>query len=224
MQFLVVSSALDLKTVLGLWLGGLEWAGEDAHLGVAVNFLHLGVGELLVEDDTFNEAGVFEGAASLGDDLDEVEVDVATLEVGNVQDSSQSQVSVLVLALADDLGAECGLSALSQLSVVVLEDIKLLLDLTNAVDGDVTSLLETISDFEWVDAFIQKFLGLLKDGSSEDDNTCGTVTNLVVLGSGKLGQESGSLMMDLINQEKQSVSYQQQTIGPYLHCTWASSF
>jgi len=47
-KLLIICGALDLKTVLGLWLGGLEWAGEDAHLGVSVDLLHLGVRELFV--------------------------------------------------------------------------------------------------------------------------------------------------------------------------------
>ena len=194
----VIGGALDLKTVLGLRLGRLEWAGEDAHLGVSVNFLHLGVGEFLVDDNTLDEAGVLEGATSLGNDLDEVEVDITSLHVGDVKDSLDSEVGVVLLALADDLGAEGGLGAHSQLCVVVLGDVELLLDLGDSADSDVTSSLETISDLEWVDTLLEELHGLVEDGASEDDNTGGSVTDFVVLGSGKLSQESGSLMMDLL--------------------------
>jgi len=65
--------------------------------------------------------------------------------------------------------------------MIVLENIELLLDLFDSVDGDVTGLFETIGDFQGVDAFLQKFLGLLEDGASEDDDTSGAITDLVVL-------------------------------------------
>lgn len=65
--------------------------------------------------------------------------------------------------------------------MIVLENIELLLDLFDSVDGDVTGQFETIGDFQGVDALLQKFLGLLKDGASEDDDTCGAITDLVVL-------------------------------------------
>lgn len=65
------------------------------------------------------------------------------------------------------------------------------------VDGDVASLLETIGDLERVNALVEQLLGLLEDGASEDDNTGGTVTNLVILGSGELNKKLGGLMMDL---------------------------
>lgn len=65
--------------------------------------------------------------------------------------------------------------------MIVLENIELLLDLFDSVDGDVTGLFETIGDFQGVDALLQKFLGLLEDGASEDDDTSGAITDLVVL-------------------------------------------
>ena len=193
----VVSSALDLETVLGLRLRGLERASEDADLGVLDLLSHLRVGELLVDNDTFDEARVFDGATGLGDDLDEVEVDVTALNVSNVKHSLQGKVSVVVLARADDLGAEGGLGASPELGVVVLEDVELLLDLVNLSHGNITSLLETISDFKRVDALFQKFLGLLKNGTGKDDNTSGAVTDFVVLRGGKLGEEPCSLVMNL---------------------------
>ena len=197
LKTLVVRSALDLETVLGLGLGGLEWAGEDAHLRVSVNLVHLRVGELLVENDTLDEAGIFERTTSLGDDFDKVEVDITSLQVGNVEHGLESEVSVVFLALADDLGAEGSSGARSQLSVLVLEDIELLLDLLDSTDGNVTSSLETISNFKGVDASIQKFLGLLEDSTGEDDDTSGAITDFIILGRGKLSQKTSGLMMDL---------------------------
>ena len=197
LKALIVSGSLDLETMLGLWLGWLEWARQDAHLSILSLLGHLRVGELLVDDDALDEAGVLDGAASLGNDLDQVEVDITTIQIGDVEDGAHSEVSVVLLALADDLGAEGGLGALSQLRVVVLEDVELLLDFIDSADSDVTGLLETIGDFEWVDALLQKFLSLLEDGASENDNTGGSVTDLVVLRGAELGQETGSLVMNL---------------------------
>ena len=203
LKFLVVSGALDLKAVLGLGLRGLERAREDADLGVLNLLEHLGVGELLVKNDALNEAGVFDGATSLGDDLDEVEVDVMTLEVSNVENGLQGEVSVVLLARADDLGAKGGLSALSQFGMIILEDVKLLLDLVDLFHGNVASGLETIRNFERVDALIQKFLGLLEDGTGEHNDTSGAIADLIVLRGGKLGQKPSSLMMDLLTQYNQ---------------------
>ncbi len=156
------------------------------------------MGEFLVENDSFNETGIFERTASLGNNLNEVEVYIATLEVSNMEDSLESQVSILVLALADNLGAEGGLSTLSQLGVVVLEDVKFFLYFIDAADSDVTGLLKAIGNLEWVDALFQKFLGLVKDSASKDDNTSCSITDLVILRCGKFSQKSGSLMMDLL--------------------------
>ena len=109
----------------------------------------------------------------------------------------ESEVSVVFLALADDLGAEGSSGARSKLGVLVLEDIELLLDLLDSTDSNVTSSLETISNFKGVDASIQKFLGLLEDSTGEDDDTSGAITDFIILGCGKLSQKTSGLMMDL---------------------------
>ena len=199
LEALVVLSALDFETVLGLGLGWLEWAGEDAHLSIIIDLLHLWMRELLIKDNTVDERRIFESTASLGDDLDKVEVDITTLEIGDVEDSSDSQVCVVILALADDLGAEGGSGAGTKLGIVVLEDIKFLLDLLNSCDGDIAGSLETIGNFQGVDTSLKKLLGLLEDGTGEDYNTSRTITDLIVLGGGKLSQKSSSLVMNLLN-------------------------
>ena len=103
----------------------------------------------------------------------------------------------MVLALADDLRSECGSGASAELGVVVLEDVELLLDLIDSARGNVASLLEAIGNFQRVDAAVQKFLGLLEDGTSEDDNTSRAVTDLIILRRRKLSQQAGSLVVDL---------------------------
>ena len=114
-----------------------------------------------------------------------------------MEDRLHGQVSEVILALRDNLRSEGGSSALSEFGVVVFLDVELLLDVTDSLDSDVTSLVETIGNLEGVNTLLEELLGLLEDGSSQDYNTGGTVTNFVILGSGKLSQESGSLMMDL---------------------------
>ena len=183
--------------MLGLRLGGLEWACEDAHLGVFVDFLHLGVRELLVNNDTVNERRIFDATTSLGHNFDQFKVDITTLKIGNVEDSSDGQICEVILALGNNLRAEGGLGALSKLSIIVLEDIELFLDFGESVDGNIASNFETICDFQRVNASLQKFLGLLEDGTSEHNNTGGSITDFVILRCGELSQKSGSLMMNL---------------------------
>ena len=56
--------------MLGLGLRWLEWASKDADLCVGDFFLHLRVGEFLVDNNTFDELGIFNGATSFGNDFD----------------------------------------------------------------------------------------------------------------------------------------------------------
>ena len=155
------------------------------------------MGEFLIDDDTFDELRVLDGATSLGDDLDKVEVDILTVEVCDVEDRLHGQVSEVILALAHDLGSKSGGCTLSQELIVVLLDIKLFLHFEGSGDSDVTSALETISNLQWVDALIEELLGLLKDGAGKDDNTSSTITNLIVLGGREFCEKFGGLMVDL---------------------------
>ena len=103
----------------------------------------------------------------------------------------------MVLALADHLGAEGSLRTGPQLGVVILENVQLLLDLLDPTDSNVARPFETIGDFQRVDAPLQKFLSLLKDGAGKDDNTSSTITNLIVLGGREFCEKFGGLMVDL---------------------------
>lgn len=60
----------------------------------------------------------------------------------------------MILTRADDLGAKGSPCAGTKLCVVILVDIKLLLDLINLTNGDLTSLVETISNFKRVNTFL----------------------------------------------------------------------
>jgi len=85
LELLVVFNGLDLDTVLGLGLWGLEGAGQNANLSVFDLLLHGRVGEVLVNNDTFNELGVLDSTTALGDDLNQVEVDILTVKVSDVE-------------------------------------------------------------------------------------------------------------------------------------------
>jgi hypothetical protein len=155
------------------------------------------VREVLVNDNTFDELGVLDGTAGLGDDLDEIEVDVSTFDIGNREHGSEGEVGEVVLALGDDLGSEGGSCALSEVRVVVFVDVDLSCDALDLGNRDFASLVKSVRNFEGVDALVEELLGLVEDSTGKDDNTGGSVTDLVVLGSGKLGKEFGGLVMDL---------------------------
>ena len=87
----------------------------------------------------------------------------------------------MLLALADNFRAKSSLGTCSKLSMIVLKDVKLLLNLLDPTDRNIAGSFETIGDFERMDALLQQFLGLLEDGTGEDDHTCRSVTNLIVL-------------------------------------------
>jgi len=181
LELFVVGDGLDLNTVLGFGLWGLKGAGQDAHFGISKFLLHLGMSEVLVNNDTFNEAGVLNGSTGLGENLDEVEVDIAALEVSNVQNSLHGQVGKVILALADDLGAESGGGALTEEVIVVLGDVELLRDFVNALAGNLASEIETISDLERVNTLVEQLLGLLKDGTSQHNDTSGAIADFIIL-------------------------------------------
>lgn len=66
----------------GLWW--FERTSQNADFSVFDFFLHGGVGEVFINNDTLNELGVFDRATSFSDDFDEVEVHIFTFEVSNV--------------------------------------------------------------------------------------------------------------------------------------------
>ena len=103
----------------------------------------------------------------------------------------------MVLALADNLGAESSNGALAEELVVVLLDVNLLLDLTNSLGGNIASLFKAVSDLEGMDTLVEEFLGLVEEGASKDDDTGGSITDLIVLRLGELDEETSSLVLNL---------------------------
>ena len=111
-----------------------------------------------------------------------IEVDIATLKIGNCEDSSHCDVSHVVLALADNLRAERGCGALAEEFIIVLLNVDLLLDSIDSLGGNFACTLETISNLQGVNALIKQLLCLVEKRTSENDNTCSSITDLVVLG------------------------------------------
>lgn len=122
-EFLIIFSSLDFETVLGLWLWGLEGAGQDHTLDIFDFLGHLAMREFFVNDNSFNELRVFDRASGLSDNFDEIKVDIFTLNIGDVENRSQGEVSEVVLTLTNNLGTERGGGTLSQVRVVVLLDV-----------------------------------------------------------------------------------------------------
>ena len=106
LELFVLLSILNLEPVLGLRLRRLEGAGKDDDLGVINLFVHLGVREVLVNNDALNELRVLDSSTSLGDDLDEIKVDILPLEVGDMEHGLDSKLCEVVLTLAYNLGSE----------------------------------------------------------------------------------------------------------------------
>ena len=107
------------------------------------------------------------------------------------------KISEVLLALGNYLGAQSGHGALLQILIVVLRDVEFLLNIIQSLDGDITSSLETIGNLERMNTLIQKFLGLLKNGTGKYNDTSCSITDFVILGCRKLDQKLGGLMMNL---------------------------
>lgn len=196
LELFVVLDRLDLNTVLGLGLWWFEGAGENDNLGVLDFLLHLGVREIFVNNNTFNELGVFNSTSRLGDDLDKVKVNVTAFNVSNVKHGSDGEIGEVILALADNLGSEGSSCAFTEEFVVVFADIKFFSDFVHTFHGDLASNFETIGNLKWVDTLVKKLLGLFKDSTGKNDDTSGTISDFVILGGRKFSQKFGGLMVD----------------------------
>lgn len=200
-----------------LW--GLEGASKNAHLGVFNVGSHLRVGELFVNNDSLNELRVFDATARFGHNLDQIEVHVTTLQIGNVQHGLDSQVGKVVLTFGHDLGTQGGFGAHAQSFVIVLMNVKLFLDLFDFVHSNFARFFKAVGNFERVDTLVEKFLGLLKDRACKHNHTSRTVTDLVVLGGGKFGQKTRGLMVNfhLLQYGSSIVSDDNLTVGTDEH-------
>mmetsp|Transcript_6616 Transcript_6616/g.16680 ORF Transcript_6616/g.16680 Transcript_6616/m.16680 type:complete len:391 (+) Transcript_6616:475-1647(+) len=105
-QLLVVLHGGHLELALGLHLGRLERTGENTHASVLDVLGHLRVTHVLVDEDTLDEVGVAQLAAHLALHLDEVEVHVASVQIGHGQHGTYGHLAQMSQVRAHDLGAE----------------------------------------------------------------------------------------------------------------------
>jgi len=152
--------------------------------------------EIFIQNNTLDELTIFKSTSGLGNNFDQIKVNILSFKIRNVKYGLESKIGIVGLALRNDLGSKSGHGALSKVLVVIFGDVNLLLDLSEFLNSDVTSFFETISNLKWVNSFIQKFLGLVKNCTSEDNNTSCSITDLVILRSGQLDEEFGGLVMN----------------------------
>ena len=142
--------------------------------------------ELFVNDNTFDKLWIFDRSASFCNNFDQIKVNISSVQISDFEDSFDSEISIVLLALADNFWTKCGSSTLSEVFVIIFWDINLFLNVIDFLHSDITSALKSISNFERMDAFVKELLCLLKDGSSKHNNTGSSVTNLIILGGWEL--------------------------------------
>ena len=87
--------------MLGLRLGGLEGASQNSQLGILDLIGHLRVREILVDNHTIDEERVLESTSDLTVDLDQLKVNILTLQISNGENSIDSNLSKLVVRLGN---------------------------------------------------------------------------------------------------------------------------
>ena len=142
--------------------------------------------ELFVNDNTFDKLWIFDGSASFCNNFDQIKVDISSVQISDFEDSLDSEISIMLLAFANNFWAKCGSGTFSEVFVIIFWDINLFLNVIDFLHSDITSALKSISNFKRMDAFVKELLCLLKDGSSKHNNTGSSVTNLIILGGWEL--------------------------------------
>jgi len=82
-KFVIVINMFNFKSVLSFWFWWLEWAGQNQNFSVLDFFFHLWMREIFIENDTLDEFRIFNSSTILGDDFNQIEVDIFSFEVGN---------------------------------------------------------------------------------------------------------------------------------------------
>jgi hypothetical protein len=122
--------------------------------------------EIFIKNDTLDELRIFKSTTSLGNNFNEIKVDIFSFKIGNVENGLKGQISIMSLALTDNLGSKGGHSTFSKVLVIIFGNVKWLLNLIELGNGDIASFFKSISDLKWMNTFIEKLLGLLKNGTS----------------------------------------------------------
>lgn len=71
-----------------------------------------------------------------------------------MEDGLEGEISEVILALRDNLRSEGGSGASSKFGEIVFLNVEILLNFTDSLDSDVTSLVETISNLEGVNTLL----------------------------------------------------------------------
>jgi len=122
--------------------------------------------EIFIKNDTLDELRIFKSTTSLGNNFNEIKVDIFSFKIGNVENCLKGQISIMSLALTDNLGSKGGHSTFSKVLVIIFGNVKWLLNLIELGNGDIASFFKSISDLKWMNTFIEKLLGLFKNGTS----------------------------------------------------------
>ena len=110
-----------------------------------------------------------------------IEVNIATVKISDCEDSLHSDVCHVILALAHNLGAESSCGALTEELVVILLNVNFFLDGIDSLGGNIASTFKSVSNLKGVDALVEKLLSLIEECTSENDDTCGSITDFIVL-------------------------------------------
>lgn len=101
LQLLELLDGCDVKLVLGLGLRGLEGTGQDSQLSIPNLVRHLRVRKVLVHNNTLDKQRILKRSTDLAIHLDQLEVNILALEVGNREHGIHSDLGELVMRLGN---------------------------------------------------------------------------------------------------------------------------
>mmetsp|Transcript_8408 Transcript_8408/g.28854 ORF Transcript_8408/g.28854 Transcript_8408/m.28854 type:complete len:250 (+) Transcript_8408:2057-2806(+) len=205
--------------MLGLWLWGLEGAGQDGDLGVLDVLGHLGVRHVLVDHDPVDQLRVLDAPADLAFDLDQVQVHILPLQVRDGHDRLHAVLRHLALAPVHDLAAQGGHARVHQGLQVLLGKVELL---GNRVKGLVRHLgghLKALADPDGVHPTVKQHLRLFQEGPRKHHHSRRAVPDLVVLRPAQLHQQLADLVfhLHLLQDSRTVVGYGQVPVRALKH-------
>lgn len=156
LQLLELLNAGDVKVVLGLGLRRLESTGQDGNLRIVHLRGHLRMREILINDHALDKQRIFKSPSNLSVHLDQLEINVFPLEVGNGQDGVHSNIGKLVVGLGDNLATQTCPCDLDQVLSVVLGKVNDVRNLVELRTRDITGLVVAVGDSDGVDALVDK--------------------------------------------------------------------
>lgn len=207
LELLELLDRSNVELVLGLRLWRFEGAGQDGQLGILYLIRHLGVGEILVDDNTLHEQRILKRTSDLAVHLDQFEVDVLALKVRNREHGIDSNLGELVVRLGDTvkqsekttcrptmlmfnlhLAAQAGLGNLEKVAGIVECEGNFVADLVQLCHGDLARLVITVGYPNRVDTLVNQLRSLLQHGRRQNHHTRCAITDFLVLGFRKLDQ------------------------------------